>query len=229
MRSTKDALLERGFADIGLELLCAGLGLEDKLSLLHSGIAFERTLAARLLLKNKDEKAIQPLIEALRKEKKLYPKMEICKTLVSFGAPAVKPLIDELGKIGKNQHITVPQEKFKKKSYPLPRDIVSRTLGYMGTPALPDLLNSLEKLNKEQLNAAIDSIGYICFYNHCHDVFDRLKACFLLHKENELIRWKVIRAMSAFPESKTFLSEQILHEYNTGIKLEIERSLSLIG
>lgn len=225
MKSTQAALKSRGFLEKQDKLSSSELSFEEKIMLLQSSIAVERTLGARLLSSENKEKAIPLLIEALKTEKKLYSKIEICNTLISFGLPAVKPLIGQLGKIGNNQHKIIPQEKFNKKSYPLPRDISARTLANMGAIALPHLLETLHTENRSQLSEAIDSIGYICFYDYQEHVFEKLILCFEENKANELIRWKIMRAMSAFPESKSFLTEQLQTEKNAGIVLEIERSV----
>lgn len=229
MKSSNDILLKRGFVEAGLEFFCAGLHLEEKISLLQSKVAYQRTLGARLLSTERPENSIiNFLIKILCSEKKLYTKIEICNTLVAFGKPAVPVLIRHLGKIGNNQHQTVPQSKFNKKSYPLPRDIVSRTLGYIGTAALKPLLEILYTNDLTQLSEAIDSIGYICFYHHQDGVFNELRACYLRHEANDLIRWKAIRAMSGLPESRGFLSGLLESEENEGIRYEAQRSLSLL-
>jgi hypothetical protein len=44
-----------------------------------------------------------------------------------------------------------------------------------------------------------------------------------------MIRWKIFYAMSAFTESEIFLKEQILNVSNDSLRLEIERSFSLIN
>jgi len=77
------------------------------------------------------------------------------------------------------------------------------------------------------LSELIDTIGFICFYESQENIFDTLKNCFYRNEQNDLIKWKIVRAMSAFPESDSFLREQ-LQLSNESLKLEIERSLSLI-
>ncbi|NDV47493.1 hypothetical protein D0T49_10590 [Paludibacter sp. 221] len=226
MKSDKEALKSRGFVEKQAENEYSVLSFDEKTELLKSSLPTDRTIGARLL--RSEEKAIPLLIEALKKEKKLYTKIEICDTLASYGTVAVQPLIDELGKIGNNQHKTVPQERFNKKSYPLLRDISARTLVNIGSDALPALLHTLGSKNMAQLSEAIDTIGYICFYNRTAGVFGRLMQCFDENRENDLIRWKIMRAMSALPESKDFLQTRLQTEKNAGIVLEIQRSLSLI-
>jgi len=225
MKSSKAALIDRGFLEKDAEAVYLELNFEEKLNLLQSPLAVERTLGARLLCCENPEVSIPLLIEALKTEKKLYSKIGICNTLISFGQASVKSLIEQLGEIGNNQYKTIPQEKFNKKSYPLPRDIAARTLANIGTAALPDLLKTLSTGSMSQLSEAVDAIGHICFYDYQNGIFEQLLSCFERNKESELIRWKIVRAMSAFPESKSFLEEQSQMEQNKGIVLEIERSL----
>ena len=110
---------------------------------------------------------------------------------------------------------------------PLPRDIASRTLIRFGAKTIPDLLKVLDSNDLIKLSEAIDTIGFICFYEHQINVFGLLIKCFDSNVDNNLIKWKIFRAMSAFPESESFLREQ-LQLTNEPLKLEIERSLSLI-
>jgi len=47
--------------------------------------------------------------------------------------------------------------------------------------------------------------------------------------QNNLIKWKIIRAMSGFVESKPFLEEQKQLIEDTRLLQEIERSLKFVG
>jgi len=227
MKSTTEQLESRGFIADGIEEKYRGKTFEQRVELLKSDLPTDRSLGARLLARYSDLKTIDYLIEALVNEKKLYSKIEISNSLASFGEKAVNPLIGLLGKIGNNQHKIVPETDFKKNNYPLPRDIASRTLIRIGKIALPDLLNSLNGNDLSNLSELIDTIGFICFYESQENIFDTLKNCFYRNEQNDLIKWKIVRAMSAFPESDSFLREQ-LQLSNESLKLEIERSLSLI-
>jgi hypothetical protein len=227
MKSSNEILKARGFCETGMEFFCAGLGFHEKIMLLKSKVPFERTLGARLLIKE-GKQSIPFLITALLTEKKLYPKIEICNTLSRLGKPAVKPLIDLLGKIGTNQHKDLPEKQFRKKSYPLPRDIAARTLAHMGDTALPELTEALSTHDTALLSEAIDATGYICFYNDHPQVLNKLRECYDTHNTNDLIRWKIIRAMSAFTESYNTLTQLLQAEKNSSIAQEISRSLSLL-
>lgn len=228
MRSTDRDLESRGFLKEGEEIAFVNLTNSQKLDLLKRHIPKERTLGARLA-KGLGEPAVSALIAALKVEKKLYPKIEICNTLVALGEAAVKPLIAELGRIGNNQYKDLPNKEFEKDSYPLPRDIAARTLAHIGKKALSDLLNVLEESDSTRLSEAIDAIGFICFYNYQSGILSKLMDCFSTNISSDLICWKLIRAMSGFPESKEFLEEQRKISPNAIIKNEIDRSVRLIN
>ena len=58
------------------------IAFDKKITLLQSKTPTDRTLGARLLASAKNSKTINYLITALTVEDKLYPKIEICKSLV---------------------------------------------------------------------------------------------------------------------------------------------------
>jgi len=227
MKSDVAQLESRGYVPNDIENSYATISYEQRVTSLKSKQATERTLAARLLIKQSDLQVINCLITALLAEKKLYPRLEICNSLVSYGREAVIPLITLLGTIGNNQHRIVPTSDFKKVSYPLPRDLAVRTLIRIGTVALPDLLTVLKSTDMVQLSEALDAIGFICFYDYQSAIAGELEDCFYRNSQSELVKWKIFRAMSAFPETIAFLNQQL--KLNTGaLKAEIERSLWLI-
>ena len=228
MKSTQDQFIKRGFLAKGEELQFLDLSFHERIALLKSNTPDKRTLAARLLANQSAFDAIEYLINALRLETRLYSKIEICNSLLTYKQHAVKPLVAILGEIGNNQHKTVPGKDFKKSSYPLPRDIASRTLARIGENALAELSIVIASDNKKQISEAIDAIGYICYYNYKSGIFIKLKDCYLRNNESALIRWKIIRAMSGFPESTTFLLEEYQKIQNDKLKKEIKRSLLLI-
>lgn len=228
MKSRQEQLISRGYLIKGAESEYFDISFNERIKYLQSKIPTERTLGAKLLADSKENKTIKYLINALKLEKKLYSKIEICNSLVSCGQLSVEPLIEILGKIGTNQHKRLPEKEFKKDSYPLPRDISSRTLAYIGKNALPELVKVLENGDEEQVSEAIDAVGYICFYDYKPKIFAKLKDCYLKYSQNDLIKWKIIRAMSGFSESKFFLQEQKQKIKNERLLKEKERSLSLI-
>jgi hypothetical protein len=215
----------RGFVAAGDEVGYSSLNQEDLLELLKSPKPMERTIAARYLGKGNEYHIIENLLAALDAEQKLYPKIEICNSLAKFGAHSVAGLVLRLGTIGKNQHLTVPGESFKKNSYPLPRDIAARTLIRIGETALPQLFKVLNGDEQPKISEAIDAIGFICFKNPHPEYLGELKTCYRKHSNSELIRWKLIRAMSSFPDSYQFLQDRFADETQPVIKQEIKRSL----
>jgi hypothetical protein len=227
MKSKTEQLVNRGFVIAGTENEYLTTSFEERVFLLNSELPTDRTVGARLLAKNSDMPAMVYLIEALIKEKKLYSKIEICNSLVSFGKDAVVPLIGIMGMIVNNQHKEIPEADFKKKNYPLPRDIAGRIIVRIGKKAIPELLKVLESSDLTKLSEAIDAIGSICFYEYQTNIFGLLKRCFYRNLDNDLIQWKIFRALSAFPESEPFLKEQ-QQLSNERMRSEIERSLSLI-
>jgi len=114
-------------------------------------------------------------------------------------------------------------------NYPLPRDIAARTLVRIGPTAMDELIKCLNSDDRSVLSEAIDAIGFISFYNGQNIAYYSLIECISRIHINDLIRWKIYRSMSAFHESETFLKEQILIVSNCSLRLEIERSLSLIN
>ena len=228
MKSKQEQLLSRGYLAKGVESEYLDKSLDEKIELLQSEIPTDRTLGARLLVNSMNGKVIDCLINALTVERKLYCKIEICNSLVSCGQPSIKPLITILGQVGTNQHKKVPEKEFKKNSYPLPRDIAARTLVRFGQAALNELARVLNSRDKKQLSEAIDAIGFIMFYDDKYEIYAKLKDCYSKNGQNDLIRWKIIRAMSGVPESKPFLWEQKQKIHNDRLQREIKRSLLLI-
>ena len=218
----------RGFVAVGGEVGSQSLKTGELLELLKSPKPIERTIAARCLGKNAEYLIVENLLTALDNEQKLYPKIEICNSLAKFGTYSVAGLVLRLGTIGTNQHLTVPEESFNKNSYPLPRDIAARTLIRIGEIALPQLFELLNRDDKRQISEAIDAIGFICFKNPHPEYLGELLACFKKHFNSELIRWKLIRAMSSFPSSYAFLQDRFADETQPAIKQEIKRSLKLL-
>ncbi|TAJ11372.1 hypothetical protein DMA11_17175 [Marinilabiliaceae bacterium JC017] len=229
IKSTEEQLEKRGFLPEEFDTKSYDLTTEEALELLQSKAPKERTLAARLLPKEGElERAVDGLLNALILEKKLYSKMEISNALARCGEIAIRPLIGQFGRIGENQHQTVPDKAFKKLNYPLPRDIAARTIIRIGSSALPDLLKFIETAKEEQLSEAIDAIGFICFYNGSKGVFHKLKNRYESIKDNDLVKWKIIRACSGLPESLGFLQQEKEELASPRLQREIDRSIGLI-
>jgi HEAT repeat protein len=228
MRSTAAQLRDRGRIPKNYEAKFVNKPFIELLTLLHSQSAAERSSATRLLGRVDNQECIDNLCFALKEEKKLYTKIEICNALAGLGEPALPNLICLLGQIGNNQHKKVPSKNFKKSSYPLPRDIVARILIRMGSKSLPYLIKVLDSEDSTKISEAIDAIGFISFYEKDGRCFQNLLRCYENNKSNDLITWKIARAMSAFPSSYEFLNQLYQSTTNPGIRLEIKRSLQLM-
>ena len=218
---------DRGFvADID-EVRYASKSMSELIDLLKSQAAIERTVAARILATRTEVLTVEFLLAALKIEQKLYPKLEICRSLAKLEILSVPGLAQQLGMIGKNQRSTVSIEPFKKKSYPLPRDIAARTLIRIGVVALPAICDVIKGKEISKISEAIDALGFICYQNPQQKYLEQLLGCYTKYHSSDLIRWKKLRAMSAFPASLPFLEEQLLTEINPAIVQEIKRSIKL--
>ena len=228
MKSTEKQLKNRGYFSSKIESEFAEKTFDELIELLNSESAVERTVSARLIAKTKNPKSIPFLCLVLEKEKKIYTKIEICNSLVSYGKSALPELVKLIGKIGNNQHKHIPKSEFKKNSYPLPRDIVTRIIIRIGKDALPLLKKNLKSNNTIIISETIDAIGYICFYNRQEEMLLNLINCYEDYSRNELIKWKIIRALSAFTESEKFLNKEYGLIKSDRLKQEITRSKKLI-
>ena len=235
MKSSEDQLKNRGFVkskDIENYL---SLNKDELLELLKSKEAYKRTIAIKLLGSKYclEKDTIYLFCETLVYEKKLYTKLEICEELSKGSIEAAKVMVNYLGRISDNQYRELPTKKFNKKSYPLPRDIMARTLAHMGREILPELLNVLKCKDILRIREAIDAIGFICFYNDVpeNNTLEELIVVLEKYKDDEIIRWKVVRALESFKTEKTLkiLKDIIENDNNEIIKNEAERSLDIIN
>jgi len=207
------------------------LRITELLELLGSINAYERTIAVRLLsnLLRDDEQKVILLCTKLSGENKLYTKIELCDALAKMGICAVKTMNRYLGRIGNNQYTELPKEEFRKKSYPLPRDIISRTLAHMGKQVLPYLLEVLVTKDNLAIREVIDAIGFICFYEHIDYPMSDLITCLNINNDDNLIRWKVTRALGSFNNDVAI--DLLINIQNSDpekrIRKEAERSLRI--
>ena len=196
---------------------------------LKSPIPAERTAAARVLSKYKTEECALILSQALIKETKLYSKIAISESLGQLGIISLKYILPLLGKVGTNQHKTIPEEKFRKKSFPLPRDIVSRTITKIGEDALAPLEKFISNENDSAVSEALDAYGFIIFYGN-----KNRSSAFLIKlfekTQNLLLKWKIIRALESFNDNETviFLEKLMKDQSCKILHKESERSLSQI-
>lgn len=228
-KSSTTALDSRGFDDSKLIAEYLKLDFSMLAEKLKSPLPTERTAAARVLSKLKTDESALILSQALTKETKLYSKIAISESLGNLGIISLKYLLPLLGKIGTNQHKTITDEKFRKKSFPLPRDIVSRTITKIGEEALLSLEEFICNEDDSAVSEALDAYGFIIFYSK--QKRDSSILIRLYHKtQNLLIKWKIIRALESFTDNESIsLLETVLKDQNFKIlHKEAERSLSQI-
>jgi hypothetical protein len=221
---------KRGFTtEVENNLLISKSDIELIL-LLESNNPKVRTSSATILGQRKSKKAIFALCEQLKNEKALYSKIAVSEALGKIGKPAIKELVKYLGEIGNNQHKTLPKKIFNKWSYPLPRDIIARTICKIGNCVLVDLNYVLVNGNKKQIYEAIDAIGYISFYSENKISFEVLEKSIKKYGDDEIIKWKITRALSAFPcrKSELVLLDILKTSKEAELKWEAVRSLGLI-
>lgn len=230
MRNKNLAKEKRGFTTESENRLFAHRLDDELILLLKSDNPKERTSAAVILGKRKSEKAITALCEQLKNERALYSKIAIAEALGKTGKPAIYELIKCLGEIGTNQHKNLPDQLFNKWSYPLPRDIVARTICKMGDGVLEELYKVLAHEDKRQISEAIDVIGFISFYSKNKVSLEVLITALEEYGNDEIIKWKIIRALSAFPgvRSEKILLDILTTEKRPELRWEAVRSLGLI-
>ena len=121
-------------------------------------------------------------------------------------------MIPYLGRVGKNQHRSLPDKVSAKKSYPLPRDLIARTLAGMDLAVFPLLLDVLDTGDRWKISEALDAVGFMAFY-HPSLVSEKNadRVIRLLKKESdEIIQWKALLCLSAFPVPEGI---RVLKEY----------------
>ncbi|SFC92262.1 hypothetical protein [Clostridium uliginosum] len=236
MKSSNEQLKNRGYVTVEDINVYVYSNKNELLELLKSKEPYKRTIAIKLLSnKNElDNEMINLFCTMLLYENKLYTKMELCNALSKASVKSAKIMINYLGLIGKNQYTELPSKEFNKKSYPLPRDIIARTLAHMSVDVLPELIKTLKTNNIITIREAIDSIGFICFYNYnsySENILDDLISCFNEHITDDIVRWKIVRAFESF-NSKTVMYILINikeNDSNSIIRNEAKRSLDIIN
>ncbi|MBB5177462.1 hypothetical protein [Melissococcus plutonius] len=173
------------------------------------------------------------VLECLTTEKALYTKIYMCEKLQTGNSEIASIMIPYLGKIGTNQYKHLPEKSSKKRSYPLPRDIIARTLSKMNSQIVYVLTEKLEQkeMPEEQLSERIDAIGYIVFYDSTINrkrIYQNIIKTMEKHQKNNLITWKFLTCLSAFPQSIDILEDYCYHSKLKILQLEAERSLNLI-
>lgn len=235
MKSSYEQSKSRGFITFEDINDYIGFEINQLKKLLKSKEAYKRSIGVKLLTQKieLDDELISLFCDMLIHEKKLYTKIELCNALKLAPAKSFKIIINYLGVIGNNQHQKLPTKLFAKKSYPLPRDIIARVLAHMGVEVLQELINVLKTDNIKAIREAIDSIGFIYFYNRKadnHSAIDNLILCLKNHLQDDIIRWKIIRALMSFdsPIVIDVLSDYEQNDNNQIIRNEAKRSLGII-
>lgn len=235
MKSSEEQLIKRGKIENNDIEKYIHSTKESLIEGLKSKEACERSIAARILGEKhiNHEEIIHMLCEILKKEKKLYTKNEICNALSMADENSVSIMSNYLGAIGNNQHKELPDKKFNKSSYPLPRDIIARTMVRMNIKILPELLDILEGNDINKIREVIDTIGFLSFYNKVESpeyILQKLICCLNTYKDDNIIRWKVIRALESFDYeiSIDILEQFVDDEEEEMIKIEAIRSLEII-
>lgn len=214
-----------------LDRRVAALPEAQQFALLNDPDPQQRTAAARALGSRHRSAAVPLLCARLQVETALYSRIAVSEALGLIGSPAIPALIALLGKIGNNQHQTLPTRGFYKKSFPLPRDIVTRTLIKIGCPALAPLENVVLTGERPAVLEAIDGIGRIAWTENDRRSEPVLLSAFQSSPSDVLIQWKLIRAFQAFPSApvRAILTEVILSSPLSELRWEAVRSLALHG
>ncbi|AIY02042.1 hypothetical protein ART_2443 [Arthrobacter sp. PAMC 25486] len=236
MKSQISQLRSRGFLSTEDVAAFTHLSTTDLIRQLESDDAVERSAAIHLLSQTAQSGASVNRIfaERLTRETKLYTKIVLCEALQTGGEETAHVLIPLLGTIGRNQHKHPSPEAFKKSSYPLPRDIVARVLARMDPTVLPILTAAVHDGPRVQVVEVIDAVGFMCFYSSV-TATDRLAALRALigrlHSSlnDELMRWKIVRAFESFNHSDTLtILQEVIDECAIpAIRQEAQRSLTL--
>lgn len=211
MKSTPSALKRRGMASPEEIAVCAALPWERLAEELHSEDACRRTAAARCMELHR-EQAADLLLEQLAREECLYTRLAICECLEKGNTDTAEKMFPWLGRIGNNQYKALPDKVSAKKSFPLPRDLIARSLARMDTAVFPLLLQLLETGSLQQISEALDAAGFMAFYNKTlatGENAERFLRLLHTHSDSEIIVWKVLLCLSAFPvpEAKLVLEE----------------------
>lgn len=226
MKSNNEQLKNRGYAEE--TDLDDKISNEDAVTMLDSSAPSERTLAVRIIGRRKMSGYIDRLCGLLEKEKALYTKIELQKTLAEFGAAAVPCLVVLLGSIGSNQHTAPNNEDSGKTSYPLCRDIAARTLCMIGVEALPALKEVLQSGTRKQKLEALDAVGHISYNSGNVDCQDAVISMLAADDCDSLMKWKIIRALQGFSSerSENLLKEILADETDAVMIAEITTSIS---
>lgn len=231
MKSTAEDLRKRGMASKEDIASLSNLSYGQLITLLKSDKSYIRSAAA-LNLYSAVDRAADEFLNQLLIEKCLYSKIAICEGLEKGNAETVAKMICFLGKIGNNQHRTLPKRVSAKKSFPLPRDIIARSLARMNIEIFPVLIDVLKTEDIFKIREVLDAVGFMTFYNQELSTCENLEYILRLlgnYKNDEIIIWKVMLCLSAFRIDRGI---DVLEEYSERdglIGKEAQRSLKLLN
>jgi hypothetical protein len=103
----------------------------------------------------------------------------------------------------------------------------------MNVDVLPELIVILKTDNIIAIREAVDSIGFLCFYNrvsYSESILNDLILCFNRYINNDIIRWKIVRAFEIFNSTTVIDILTNIKEIDSKlvIKNEAKRSLNII-
>ena len=225
MKSTRSQLKNRGMASPEEIAACASLPWDQLVEELRSPDPCRRTAAARCMDPNSKSAAVL-LLEQLAQEKCLYTRLAICETLEKGTEETAEKMLPWLGRIGKNQYKALPDKVSAKKSFPLPRDLIARSLARMDMAVFPLLLQLFKTGSEQQISEALDAAGFMAFYHPAHA--ERILHLLHSHSGSEIIVWKVLLCLSAFPVPEAV---RVLEGYAVRDDIfgkEAQRSLHLV-
>lgn len=237
MKSRIEDLRKRGkFHQEDIEQI-KNLKEEELMELINSPVAATRSAAVHILSQRgfiNQEEFVGKLLLQLTNEKCLYTKIEICEALEQGDSKTAANMVEYLSRIGKNQHVFLPDKVSRKISFPCPRDIIARSLGRMNPSILPVLVEVLYSGDTDRISEVLDAIGRMVFYNQDlvnHELLQHITKTMDTYVTNIIIYWKCILCLSAFPlqETKEILKLIIATNELEIIQCEAKRSLNLIS
>lgn len=239
MKSSEEQLRNRGKCTSSSVEELNHLSLEELYQRLNNSLAETRSAAAILLTshfiqasKIQRQEIVDHILIALAQENCLYTKIELCNLLELGDSSTAKQMTAYLGKIGNNQHKSLPDRVSKKVSYPLPRDIIARSLGRMSIQILPILIEVLKQEDLSACYEALDAIGFLVFY-HRDQIQDRgldeIINLIQKYPEDDLLAFKTAMCLSAYigDKSKEMLEHLKQSNRHKTVCLEAHRSLCL--
>ena len=236
LNSNLETLKGRGYIeDYNLEEF-KKLDRAELIKLLQDKIPVHRSAAAKVLgLKYSEgmDEIADILMEQLCKEKKLYTRLEICAALERGNSLTARKMIPYIGRIGDNRHSALPDRPSLKSSYPLPRDLIVRSLARMKGEIMPVLMEVLDSGDRDRIREVLDAIGFLAFYHKeaaTAEYMQKVIETVEKHREDEVITWKGIICLSAFPyvKSREFLTSMCEIGKNKLLAQEAERALRVM-